>query len=305
MDNKDFVFDVEESQSFLSKNLDVLVFKNSKTGKRLFVRPTNRNGEFIELVPLSLDELKTLKIEESISETVNSELFDVDIEESESESAVEPIGKVTRFNTQNPEDMKRAKELAEKILQKHENQEQESTETAKDTDKEVVDDIREKLSLELAVKEIEIEPSEIKGKKDIERWVGVIKKLEKPKDDQFSAKGGYAPMPSQVQQNQQGWGSHEEMVKDLRTRANNGDANAKEALRQLTFKVLKGNRQIQTEPYQRPQEQTTTSDLSPDLKLAVKSDVCGIQSSFRKKKLMERAQRGDKYALELLNSGNF
>lgn len=226
--------DVQESKQFIEFGL--VVAKNAK-GKRIHLKKGAKqivNGqEFTELIPLTIDELKSMKIEESL----NEQLFDLTIEES----SEEPASK--KFNSQDLESMREAKRLAELRIKELGG----STETESETneEKQIVDDIKEKLSLQLAGKGIEINPEEIKTQADLERWVGVIKKLEKPKDDQFRAEGGTAPL-SQGQGQEIGWSSYPEMIDSIRDKASplNPDMQsrkeAQKVLDALLTKALRG-----------------------------------------------------------------
>ncbi|HLE75730.1 MAG TPA: hypothetical protein VI864_06775 [Candidatus Bathyarchaeia archaeon] len=169
------------------------------------------------------------------------------------------------------------------------------------------DDMKIKASEQLTNLGIPTEPENIKSKEDLDRAIQTIQKLRAKSESHTGNEGGNAPLSPQQYgtDKSQGYGTHEEMIQDLRERASRGDATAKEALNQLSFKALKGMREIHVEPYQPEPTPTTTSDLSPDLKLAVKPDPMGIEHAFRKKKLIALAERGSKEALEILNSGNY
>jgi hypothetical protein len=226
-----WVVDVEESQQFVEQGL--IIAKN-KIGKKLHFKKGEKQvvggKEYTELVPLSLDELRNLKIEESL----NEQLFDLNIEES----SEEPTSK--KFNSQDIESMKEAKRIAEARIRELSGGSTE-TESENNEEKAIVDDIKEKLSLQLAGKGIEINPEEIKTQADLERWVGVIKKLEKPKDDQFRAQGGTAPL-NQGQSQEVGFRSYPEMIDAVRDRASasNPDiASRKEAQKVLDALMTK------------------------------------------------------------------
>ena len=169
--------------------------------------------------------------------------------------------------------------------------------------KALLNDLKERASLEITALGIPTEVEDIRSKADLDRTVATIKELWSKKDSN-SASGGVAPLPQSHGQNE-GYGSEKEMIDDLRQRANSGDANAKSALNQLSFKALKGLRKVQVEPYQRPQEQTTSSDLIENGKLVVKPDCLGLGRAYREKKLRAMAQKGDAQALAILNSGDY
>jgi len=202
----------------------------------------------------------------------------------------EPMEKLIRVNDQ---------------LAKEKEELQSQVESAQES-QELMDSLKEKASTELTALGIETNPEDIKSKADLDRAVETIQKLRAK--THTGNEGGSAPL-NQAQisgiSQKEGYGTHEEMIRDLRERNARGDPTAKEALRQLTFKALKGMRETHVEPYKEPQKEMTTSDLSPDLRLVVKPDPLGIEHAYRKKKLMERAEKGDSQALEILNSGNY
>jgi hypothetical protein len=111
---------------------------------------------------------------------------------------------------------------------------------------------------------------------------------------------GTVPLSSQTPAKESGkFGSIKEMV-DVA----NQDKDIRNALLSKTLKgVVEGKLSLPS--YQEPEVETTTSDLSPDLKLSKKPDPMGIEHNFRKKKLLERAKKGDQQAIDILNSGDF
>lgn len=171
----------------------------------------------------------------------------------------------------------------------------------------LLDDLKEKASTELTSLGVPTEIEDIKTKSDLDRAVSTIKKLREKSVKHSGNEGGSAPLNQNQYgiEKKSGYGSYEEMVTDLREKASRGDANAKEALNQLSFKVLKGVRKVNIEPYKPEPTPLVTTDLSPDLRLVQKPDVMGIQKAFRKKKLMERASKGDQTAIDVLNSGDY
>jgi hypothetical protein len=111
---------------------------------------------------------------------------------------------------------------------------------------------------------------------------------------------GTVPLSSQIPvKTQEGYGSNEEMIDAVNQN--------KDVRNALLFKVLNGVKEgkLSLPSYEEPQPETTTSDLSPQLKLSVKPDPMGIERRFRTKKLQERASKGDQQAVEILNSGNY
>src|SRR3990170_2765357 len=174
-----YELDISESATYESRG--IVVCKN-KLGKRLYFRKGRKVKEGTELEPLKPDELETLGIEES----ANSQLFDIDVQEStESNGQKKPIA---QFNSDSIEDMKRAKEQAEARIRELGG----STEEIEDSEKEIIDNLKEKLSLQLAGKGIEINPEQIKGQEDIERWIGVIKKIESHESEKRESPSGSA-----------------------------------------------------------------------------------------------------------------
>lgn len=118
---------------------------------------------------------------------------------------------------------------------------------------------------------------------------------------------GTIPLSTQTpaKQENQGFNSYEGMVSDLRMRASRGDATAKQALDQLTFKVVRGAKEATLPAYQEPQKQMVSSDLIENGMLTAKPDVCNLAHNLREKKLRAMAQKGDQSAQNILDSGDY
>lgn len=240
--------EIQESEQFIDKNIVVLVnAKSEKLYMRAVKKETIKGENYVSLEPLTKAEMQENNL--VFEESKNEQFFNINIEESESE----PLKPTHRFNTANPEDMKKARDLAEKMLKKFDSQEQgeSSTETEESEEKKIVGDIKEKISLQLAGRGIEISPEEIRTQSDMERWIGVIKNLEKPKETENPVAGGTAPLSGQSQtnygqQNQQGFDSMESLIDNLRDRSSHNNPNpkdramAKSQLDALMLKAFKG-----------------------------------------------------------------
>ena len=220
------------------------------------------------------------------------------------DNPVQPLRKPNEIHvTVDSEQMKQLLKQNDQLLK--EKQELESQVAESEESKLLLNDLKEKASTELTALGIDTLPEDLKSKADLDRAVETITKLREKKKEFNPASGGVAPLP-QSHGEKEGYGDYPSMISDLRLRANQGDANAKEALKKLTQKTLLGMRKVQVEPYQKPQtEQTTSSDLIENGKLVVKPDVLGLSRAFREKKLRAMAERGDQRALEILNSGNY
>lgn len=233
-----FTVDVQESKAFYEQN--VICMKN-KLGKKLYFRKGEKHGEFTELTPLTAQELKELSIEESANE---ENLFDIDVQESAESGEIKKKG----FDVNSVSDMERAKLMAENRLKELKGETSENSEV-ENTEKEIVNNIKEKISLQLEAKGVSIEPSEIKTQEDMERWIGVIKKIEKPKSEHSTNQGGSAPLQNQYsQQNQGEFSSMENLIDNLRDRSSANNKNladrdlAKTQLDALMQKAIIGQR---------------------------------------------------------------
>jgi len=233
-----YEFDISESAQYEAQNV---ICMTNKFGKKLFFRKGKRTPLGTELSLLSAEELSELHIEES----TNSELFDVSIEESTENGEKKPI---KQFNSDSIEDMKMAMEQAKRRIQELGG----STEEIEDSEKEIIDNLKEKLSLQLASKGVDVDPSEIKGQADIERWISVIKTIE----SKLPTPSGSAPLSDgQIYGHSQneGFSSMEEMIDSVRDKASPQNPNKIEReqnqaiLNKLTEKWAKG---LRSQPHQ-------------------------------------------------------
>lgn len=310
INSNDFEMIIEESQSFFSKGLDIVVFVNKNTNKRLYAKAVKMAKEGIILQPLTTEEMKEFSIQESLTETsYNSDgTFEMDIQESVSDS--EPVVKpIAKFNSSDPESMRKAAKLATEIADKLENQNPENS--GIQAAKEVLKDMQENLSVELTALGVDTNPQDLKTKTDIDRAVSTVHKMRELKEElktktTHQIPSGTVPLSSQTpaQTQNQGFGSYSEMVADLRQRSIH-DPIAREALNQLMLKSLKGARETTLPSYQEEPKQFITTDLIENGRLTAKPDVCGIQHSYREKRLRAMAEKGDASALAILNSGDF
>jgi hypothetical protein len=200
---------------------------------------------------------------------------------------------MTKVLEKNIEKDTKIKELEEKLTNAEKNEQ-------------LFDTMREKLEAEFGQENLPI--PKIESVEDLNTNIEILKKV-KAKESHGTNPSGSAPLnDAQYGRSKQegSYESYEALIDDLRIRANQGDATAQEQLRLLTWKALKGVRHVHTEPY-KPQETptTTTTDLIEGGKLVVKPDPLGIEKSYRKKKLLERASKGDQTAIDILNSDNY
>jgi hypothetical protein len=256
-DNKDLEFNQKLSQEFSLKNLNVLVWTNTKTHKNLYLKVGKRNKDAqIELIPLDENELKDLHLEESLTETVNGELFDLDIQESVSEDS--PVQPLHKFRSDDVNSMRLAKQMAEENLKKLE---------GKDSEKEALEaeneDLRSKIDL-IAQKAFEKKKRELNAPDEVntpEKLMGyeMAQKAKTPTSPQNS---GCVPLSSQTPANQDSaYGSYEEMVDNIRDRASAQNPNlqdrtqAKAVLDKLMEKAFSGQKEsLKPFDYQMPKD---------------------------------------------------
>jgi hypothetical protein len=107
--------EIEESAKLISRGILCLISVN---GKKLYVKVKSHKNDFIELIPLTKSEMVENSIQES-DLTVNNS-FDVDIQESEKtpqeeacDKAYEAAKKKQSFNLLDPEQARKARELAD------------------------------------------------------------------------------------------------------------------------------------------------------------------------------------------------
>jgi len=248
MDSKDLEFNQKLSQEFSQKDMNVLVWTNSKTHKNLYMKVGKRNKDSqIELIPLDENELRDLRLEESISETVNSTLFDIDIQEAIDETVVQPLRKVANFDVTNAESMRAARQLADEQLRKIESK------TSHDVDVKILEqenqELKEKLDL-IAANEFERKKKSLGCSDESIRDPDSLMAWQKGRDATKQK-----PIPSGVvslesQQPYQGdfmtksYANSADLVRDLRDKAQAGDERAKQALNALFMKGLKSGQPI-------------------------------------------------------------
>ena len=105
-----FEYNIQESAIFEAKNVNVVVLSNGK-GERLYLKKgkIDEDGN-IELEPLTKAEFKEFGIQETVSS--NSKYYVWETSEGEDEGEHQ-----AKFDVSNPEDMRKAKKIAEKMLE--------------------------------------------------------------------------------------------------------------------------------------------------------------------------------------------
>ena len=231
--------DVEETQQFEESGLVVAV---NRLGKRIHFKKGKQTEWGIELVPLNLDELKALNIEESLNESY----FDLDIEES----AEEPEGELKhKVNMQDANSIKEGKVILDKRLKELEGSTTEENQAEIKRLLEENEDLSGKLDL-IAQQTFEKKKRELGAPKEID----TPEKLEgfaRAKGEYNPASGGTANLNDA----QYGKGLDDDiftkqydnpvdLVRDLRIQAQNGNEKAKMALDVLFLKGLKSGQPI-------------------------------------------------------------
>jgi hypothetical protein len=234
--NMNWQIEVEESAKLLDKNVLVLI---NGLGQKLYMKPKRIDGmNFIELEPLTKEEMLSLGIE--VQESYNQNYFDVSVEETESEPKKTKI-----FNANDPSDMAEAERIAQEQLRRLKEKDPEKwdlehKEAEKDPDSEIerlkteLDDRNAKLEI-LAEKEyqrIKKENPEIKNLDDYRAW--------KEKSSTKEYIGAPLNAAQYGQSSQVGFESYEAMIDDLRSKAKEGDRNSELILKKLLQKSLKG-----------------------------------------------------------------
>jgi hypothetical protein len=156
-----------------------------------------------------------------------------------------------------------------------------------------------------------LEVPKIENMEDVDKMAQNLTEIRrKTQSSGGLASGGSAPLNSAQYstEKKEGYGSVEEMIRDLREKSAMGDANSKEILSKMTYKMGKGiiEGKLSLPSYEPEPTPTTTTDLiEGGGKIAVKPDPLGIEHAFRKKKLLVLAQKGDQTAINILNSGDY
>jgi len=240
----DWVLELKESEKFLTKGILCMVRSN---GKKLYVKLKKHKDDFIELVPLSLQELKENGI--TIEESCLNYDFDVTVEESEHLPSGEELAKrfederkkkTTTFDQTNLEDMKKAEEIA-----KHA---REVLEGKTSYDKQVADNVRKTISDKYIA--LGHSAPSLETKEDIESAIEILKSFEEKEkritrlEDQIPEPSGSAPL-SDIQRgisnelSKMQFETPIQMIRYLREKAKT-DAEARTLLDALFIKGLKG-----------------------------------------------------------------
>lgn len=232
-----WVIDIEETAQFSEHGL--IVVKNAK-GQRIHFRKGKQvqygSEKFTELVPLSLEELKSLNIEES----QNEQFFNINIEES-----TEPQQPQHKVDMSDPESVKEGKRILEEQLKKL-GVNSENTSEIEQLKRER-DDLAEKLDL-IAQTAFEKKRKELGAPAEIdtpEKLIG----FAKAKESKRSASGGTAPFVGGNYQGQEGFDSYNSMIDHLRDVAShsNPDLASREqaqlVLNELMKKAFKGQKE--------------------------------------------------------------
>jgi hypothetical protein len=217
---------IEESEQLL-KIHGILCMVNKK-GEKLFVKPISHKNGFIELMPLTLKELKELNI--TVQESCINYDFDIEVQESTEFSndevqrrfEEERRKKSQQIPLNSVSDAEKMKEIAEKakeiLARKGDNPEELKAEN---------EDLRLKLEI-IATKELDRrcqilgipENSELRAK--IRENPSILQGYEQRVKEEMLSGGseGSAPLNKfQLGQNAQGFASMEDMIKDLRKKA--------------------------------------------------------------------------------------
>jgi hypothetical protein len=214
-----FKIDIEESKLLIVKGVLCLIRFD---GRKLYVKlgKADKNG-MLELVPMSKEELLEQNIEES-EQIINSEFWDIEIEESTPEFSDPETERIFReeqeklkkknFNLNDIEDAKRAKAIAEKAIATLEkpNAEEEIQRLRDERD-----DYRGKLEM-IAQMELERKRRQL-GAPDSITTPEELMAYEKGLKDSHGDLAGSAPLNVyQLGENKLGFETVEQMIQHLR-----------------------------------------------------------------------------------------
>jgi hypothetical protein len=238
--------EIQETQQFKDKNIVVLI--NAK-GKRLFMKCVKMLDGFIELAPISRQEAIENKI--NFEESMNQTYFEGEFEESLGTETTKDGKIIHKFNSESAEDMRKAASTALEIANRLEKSNvQESTESQNseiETLRAERDNYKEMVAL-IAQKEFEKKRAEIQAPLTIT----TIEELKAYSEGKKSAivkpiNAGCVPLSSQQSSsNPQAFGSHEEMIDNIRDRCSAQNPNkqdratAQAILDKLMEKAFKG-----------------------------------------------------------------
>jgi len=265
---KGWQLEIEESAQLLKMH-GVLCMVNPK-GERLYVRPVSHKGNFIELKPLSLKELSELNIE--IQESCLNFDFDVEVSESDTETPVEKetnrayeeAKKTNSFNLLDPEQARKARQLAEAAVKIAEQKSPDELQ-AENEDLRLKLELVAERELERKLNNLQITDPELRAK--FKNNPSQLLGYELAMKERFIEKGevpsGSAPLNDrQIGASAKGYETHEEMIKDLRNRAKNGDSNAEIILNQLYKKVVSGIRERKSAELPFPTQSEPIGDVN-------------------------------------------
>lgn len=169
---------------------------------------------------------------------------------------------------------------------------------------------KEILAVQLTANNVPTEAADLKSAEEVERAKATVVALRKAKgggrDSHVPA--GTVPLSSQqAVQQKKGFGSYEEMIQDVSDKAALGSVEAKEVMKQLIHKTMKGTVEgrLILPAYQEPEKQSVSSEFGETLKLSVKSDPLGLKTTYRRRKLKRLAMEGDETAQRILDSGAY
>jgi len=219
--------DIQESKQFLEQGV---VVATNKKGKKIHLKKGSKQTidgqEYTELVPLNIDELRSLKIEESL----NEKMFDLTIEESIEEEQKKRV--TAQFNSNDIEDMRKAKEQAEQRIRELGGSTEQKLDVA-ERDNQLFEQIKSKA--EESYQNLGLNAPKIEDVDDLNNAIENLKTL-KAKGEHNPASGGSASLEGQYSQQNEGFGSYPEMIDSLRDKASPQNANVKE--RQEAQKII-------------------------------------------------------------------
>lgn len=183
----EFVLEIEESEKLIAKGILCMI---NKKGEKLYVKPISHENGFIELMPLSLKELKDLNI--TVQESCINYDFDIEVQEStefsnaevEAKYQEEQRKKGLKVSLDSPESAQKAIEIATKAK---EILERPSSEKA------IADNVRKTISDKYIA--LGHTPPSLESKEDIENAIEILKSFEL-KDKQIIKLEGQIPTPS-------------------------------------------------------------------------------------------------------------
>ncbi len=136
--------------------------------------------------------------------------------------------------------------------------------------KELLQDMKEKASVELTALGIDTNPEDIRSKADLDRAIKTVQTLRKKEEVSKTVPSGIAPLSGQYEQPKNGYSSPDAMVTDLLMKEQYGNKSerlqAKQVLDQLTVKTLKGARDGNQKDFNFPKEESVIEKLNENFR---------------------------------------